>query len=371
MVEESKAPKKTPTLLHKPEVGIVGGGVVGLSSGIEALRQGYKEVTIYEASPHDPTLAERPEQLLISRASEAGAAQWLPFFEGAVPDEREAQQIRWIEDSLDSYLKREAQTLYQDAMTRKRNVELLEKTSPMPEYLKNALQRLGTVKEFGKIPENPLKFTYGWDFTTYAINSPAMLQALETEFKDLGGNLVTRKIQDQEDFYGLPQEVLINCMGLKARDIFGNEKLGLEAVKGQLLFYKNPGIETIISANDLILLPRSADRLVVGCLYLHEGEFSVEEPTEEDANDLKDRMAKLVEIDIQAFKGIQDKLISAELVGQTSAFRPYRKEGILVAAEEAGKSDKLVIHHLGHGGIGYTVAPGTARETIRLVKSLT
>ncbi len=353
----------TPTINLRPDIGVVGKGVVGLQTGIEALKKGHG-VNIYEFQHHDPQLVQFPERQRVSSASEAGVAQWLPFVEeNGITKQEQLEQIKWIEDSFRFYTDQQVAEKYKGAMMRRENTELMRHEEPMPEYLRGLLEQLGPVKEFG-IPSNPLEYKYGWDFTTLAFNTPDMLQRLQEQFKELGGNVISRRIQDKDDLYKLPETFLVNCMGLKARDIFPN--LDLKAVKGHLLFLDNPGVDNIVSADDLIMLPRSADRLVLGTLFIHEGKFDSAEPTREEREDVWARMNGLLSIDVDVFKDLQGKLSEDQIVGETTGLRPYREKGTLVAAE-TGAGKKVVVHNVGHGGMGWTIAPGTAKAAVGLI----
>ncbi len=205
---------------RSPRIDIVGGGVSGLNTGIEALKSG-KQVRIFEAEPYNPTLAQNPEQQrIIRRASDAGSAQWYPYVEGGLNKGEQEDQLQWMEDALDSYLEREIVEGYSSAMARRRNFELMRDAEPMPDYLRGMLEKFGPVKEFGDVPKNPLEYSYGYDFTTLAINSPAMLTALRQEFNELGGNFVSKKIESADEFYELPGDVLVNCTGLGSSELF-------------------------------------------------------------------------------------------------------------------------------------------------------
>lgn len=344
----------------------MGGGTAGLNTAIEALKKGYK-VGIFEAAPIDSKLADDPtKNSILNRASEAGA-QFYPYIETGLAKDDEVEQVRWVEEALNVYLEREMVGKYKQVLERRQNIELMgqKDAEPMPEYLRDVLENFGPVKEFGEIPKNPLEFTYGYDFTTLAINSPGMLRALREEFEELGGNFITQKIESVDQFYSLPGQILVNCMGLGAQNIF--PRLGLEAVKGQLIFFENPGVDRIVSAEDLILLPRNSKFLYVGAGYWHS--FDTKEPTKDKSEDLLSRMEKLLSIDIKVFEGLQEKLSNAKLIGSVSGFRPHRKAGILVAAE-AGPKDQVVIHNVGHGGMGWTLA-GTGRAAVRLIEERT
>lgn len=351
-----------PPAQRGPKVGIVGSGVVGLNTAIEALKQGF-DVTMYEAVPFNPQIIRNPEILKAARPSEVAGAQWLP-----IPESERSEEIAWIEQSLDTYIQREAVSRYQAGMARRNNVELTKVEDRLPQSFIDLATPLGPVEEFQGIPENPRQLAWGYDFTTFQFDSPTLLSAMQEEFKELGGKLIIRKIQNENEFYDLPEDVLINCMGLEARDIFKNSNLGLEGMKGHMMLYTNPGIDRIVSAEDFILIPRSKDRLIVGCLYLNEGDYTTLEPTLEEQQQLLAGLEEVMGIDIKGFEALKKKFAEAQLLGAMTSLRPIRKAGVLVTAQAEGS--KTVIHHVGHGGTGWTFAPGSAKTAVGLIKDI-
>ncbi len=359
----AQSPNRISTVKARPQLGVIGEGTVGLQTGIEALKKGF-DVNIYEYSRHSPALATEPERQRVSTASETGVAQWLPFVEGGITNEEQEEQVKWIRDSFEWYTNERVTQSYKEAMTRRRNVELMKDTQPMPDYLKSLLRELGPVEEFDA-PANPTEYKYGWDFTTLAFNSPAMLQKLEAEFKELGGNIITRHIANKDQLYELPEAFVANCMGLQARAIFPD--LELKAMKGHLMFLDNPGIDKIVSADDIIMLPRSSNRLVIGSLFIHEGDYDTMAPTRDERDEIWARMNGLLNIDIDFFRDLKGKISENLVVGETAGLRPYREKGTMVAAE-AGPNGKIVVHNVGHGGMGWTISPGTAKAAVRLLE---
>ncbi|MBP9816667.1 MAG: FAD-binding oxidoreductase [Candidatus Pacebacteria bacterium] len=342
------------------QIEVAGAGVVGMQTGIELLKKGHR-VTAYEAREFDPRFATNPELPGFKRASEVASMQWLPI----TSEENRNQELRWIEQSLDTYVQRETAARYRNTMKRRRNVELTTDEERMhPSFLEMAAP-LGANQEFDGIPENPRHYAWGYDFTTFQVNSPAMLAAMREEFKELGGKLLIRKIESEEEFYDLPGDILINCMGLRARDIFKKD-LGLEATKGHMMLFTNPGIEEIVSAEDFIMIPRTKDRLIVGCLYLKEGTYSTIDPTEEEQQEIMRRFEEVMSVDIKGFEALRQQFAAAEHIGEIASERPVRKMGVLVAAEAAG--NKMVVHHVGHGGSGWTLVPGSAKDVAALIE---
>ena len=64
------------------------------------------------------------------------------------------------------------------------------------------------------------------------IQTPIYLDAVARDFRLAGGRIVVREFSDAEDLLALPEPVIMNCTGLGARALFGDEELGPS--KGQI-----------------------------------------------------------------------------------------------------------------------------------------
>jgi len=75
--------------------------------------------------------------------------------------------------------------------------------------------------------------------TKYAVRSPDIriepsiyLENLVRDFRLFGGRIVIRKFESSRDLAGLTEPIVMNCTGLGARDLFGDQEL--IPLKGQL-----------------------------------------------------------------------------------------------------------------------------------------
>ena len=65
------------------------------------------------------------------------------------------------------------------------------------------------------------------------IEPPRYLRALLRDFQIAGGQVVVGEIRDLRQLAALPEPVVVNCTGLGARDLFGDDDL--VPAKGQLV----------------------------------------------------------------------------------------------------------------------------------------
>jgi glycine/D-amino acid oxidase-like deaminating enzyme len=86
--------------------------------------------------------------------------------------------------------------------------------------------------EIHRAPEQYFGFPYTRHFNSMLIEPHTYLRALMRDFYVAGGKVVVREFKKREEIAKLPEQVVFNCTGLGARELFGDLKLG--PVRGQL-----------------------------------------------------------------------------------------------------------------------------------------
>jgi D-amino-acid oxidase len=105
-------------------------------------------------------------------------------------------------------------------------------------------------------------------FTTMLIEPPVYLNAVLRDFLIAGGRLVVGELPDARAVAALPQRAVINCTGLGAKMLFGDEEL--TPIKGQLtILLPQPEVDYIVLADDdLYMFPRR-DGILLGGTHEH------------------------------------------------------------------------------------------------------
>jgi glycine/D-amino acid oxidase-like deaminating enzyme len=99
-------------------------------------------------------------------------------------------------------------------------------------------------------------------FYTMMIEPPVYLRAMTRDLRLAGGTIVVRRFAERAQLAELPEPVLINCTGLGARALFGDE--GLTPLKGQLtVMLPQPEIDYAILYDELYSFSRR-DGLLLG-----------------------------------------------------------------------------------------------------------
>ena len=99
------------------------------------------------------------------------------------------------------------------------------------------------------------------------------LDAMVRDVLLAGGRLVVREFDSLEALLALPDRLIINCTGLGAKALFGDEEL--TPAKGQLtVLLPQPEVDYIIGAGRLSMIPRR-DGILLGNTW-ERGEWSLE-----------------------------------------------------------------------------------------------
>eukprot|EP00977_Amphora_coffeiformis_P000730 scaffold160_cov139-Amphora_coffeaeformis.AAC.7 len=225
-------------------------------------------------------------------------------------------------------------------------------------------------------------YLHAWFFRPPVVNSPLMLEHLLAQLKQEGAidvNVETaRRYQSVDemraDAESLGCDTVVNCTGLGSRQLLGDSSL--VGARGVLLQFdrqhcvRNASVAVTAlgepTTQDAILMAEETpwgndthpayliargDTIVVGGTYL-EGD---EEPTIRDEERARlYRNAGLLGIDTT----------KSPVIGEWVGFRPYRPTVRCEYDDKYGRgSDGVkVYHNFGHGGSGWTVNVGAAKE---------
>jgi D-amino-acid oxidase len=124
------------------------------------------------------------------------------------------------------------------------------------------------------ISEHPFSgVRYVRQFDGMLIEPPIYLAAMLEDVRIAGGTIRVTELTDRASLAALPERVLVNCTGLGARALFGDEEL--VPVKGQLTFLlPQPEVNYAVLHGELYMFPRS-DGILLGGTH-EEGVWSLE-----------------------------------------------------------------------------------------------
>ena len=228
---------------------VLGCGAVGLATARLLQRRGF-EVTIYA------------KDLPPRTTSNIAGAQWSPV---SVAD---ADRRTPAFDEQFSLAARLSYRYFQDLLGAGYGVRWIENyflgdEPPRPSWERELIADLyPATAELGP-GQHPFPTRYARRVLTMFIEPQVYLNAVQRDFLLQGGRIVVREFSSVDEIRELPEPVVMNCTGLGARALFGDEEL--VPVKGQLtVLLPQPEVDyAVIGPPGLYMFPRS-DGIMLG-----------------------------------------------------------------------------------------------------------
>jgi D-amino-acid oxidase len=307
-------------------VTVLGAGVVGLTTAVRLLEAGCA-VSVVAAATVEAT------------TSYVAAGVWFPTHVGP-PDKVAAWGRRTLgvlagqaRDGVPGVVMRESLALYRQ-----------------PPGLPGWATAVGPVRA-ATAAELPPGYAHGLRFAVPQAEMPIYLPWLMGRVRDLGGEIVTRRVTALAELSGAGADAVVDCPGLGARDLAGDA--AVYPVRGQIVRVTNPGISMSVRdefhpAGRAYVHPRSADCVLGGTL-------------DEDQWDTRPDPATAAAI-IARCTEIVPALAGATVIEHLAGLRPGRPEVRL--EEESARADggPRIVHNYGHGGAGITLGWGCAEQ---------
>jgi D-amino-acid oxidase len=144
----------------------------------------------------------------------------------------------------------------------------------MPGSLMSRISDLFPERRSLRGPDHPFAASFALRYHTLLIEPAIYLSALRRDFLLEGGRIAIRDFRDPTDLGHLAEPVLVNCLGLGARALFGDDEL--TPVKGQLvLLLPQPEVNyCTIGPGGLYMFPRR-DGILLGGTH-EEGNWTLE-----------------------------------------------------------------------------------------------
>jgi D-amino-acid oxidase len=319
-------------------VAIIGGGVSGLTCGVVFAERGYRTAIFAEETGQQTT-------------SGAAAALWFPY--DAEPAEKvipwALQTFRVLVD-LTRVSASGVSIIELRQFSRARETQIPDWAIALgAERLSSVATGLWPVHD--RAQRGGYSFKSGFKITAPLTDTTIYLDYLAARFLKAGGEINTNvrfeKLEDVDQQF----ELVINCAGIGARELVHD--VDLEPHRGQVAIV--PRIERLscaIVCDDAPLMyaiPRRNDCVFGGTNDL-SSDLAIDAAT-------TDRIIA----ECSRVLNIDKPNVLAERVG----LRPFRKSGVRL---ERGRlrDARTVIHNYGHGGSGFTLSWGCAREVIDL-----
>jgi D-amino-acid oxidase len=309
---------------------VLGAGVVGLTTAVSLLEAGC-DVRVVAAATVERT------------TSYVAAGVWFPTHVGppgkvAIWGRRTLEVLAdQARDSVPGVIMRESLALYRQPPGR-------------PDWTAS----VGHVRE-AAATELPPGYACGLRFAVPQAEMPLYLPWLMRRVRDLGGEIVTRRVTALPELFDAGVDAVVNCPGLAARNLVGD--LSVYPVRGQIVRVTNPGITLSVRdefhpAGRAYVHPR-ADDCILG------GTFDEDQwDTEPDPATAAAIIARCTEI--------VPAIASTEVIEHLAGLRPGRPEVRLEESAPEGTGPRIV-HNYGHGGAGITLSWGCAEDVTRIL----
>jgi D-amino-acid oxidase len=334
--------------MSKNSVAIIGAGVSGLTCG----------VVLAERGCHTAIFAKETGQ---QTTSSAAAALWFPY--DAEPAET---VIPW---ALDTY-----KTLIDLSRDSRAGVSMIELRQfsrageiqipdwAIPLGAQSVVQSFPSVMSRESLALSEVEwvetslaansfFKSGFSLRVPLTDTTIYLDYLANRFLKAGGEIFANVHLESLDEADQKFDLVINCAGIGARELV--QDIDLEPHRGQVAIVPRlEGLSCAIVCDDpplMYAIPRRNDCVFGGTNDL-SSDLALDAAT---TNRIVAECSRVLNID--------KPNVLAERVG----LRPFRKSGVRL---ERGclRDGRTVIHNYGHGGSGFTLSWGCAREVVDL-----
>lgn len=347
---EGRRPTETPytfrllvfcsSRLHHADVperiAIVGAGVSGLTCGVLFAEHGYRTAIFAKETGRQTT-------------SGAAAALWFPYH--VEPAERV------IPLALDTY-----QVLVDLARVPESGVSIIESRQflrtgkieipdwaiplgasviPTPSVMSSGVETC--------VAANSSVFKSGFSLPVPLMDTTIYLDYLTARFRKAGGEINANVHFDKLEDVDTKFDLVINCAGIGAGELV--QDADLEPHRGQVAIVPRiEGLSCAVVCDDAPLMyaiPRTND-----CVFGGTNDLSSNLAVDPSTTD------RIVAECSRVLK-INKPNVLAERVG----LRPFRRSGLRLERDRL-RDGRTVIHNYGHGGAGFTLSWGCAREVL-------
>ncbi|KAG6946400.1 hypothetical protein JG687_00016731 [Phytophthora cactorum] len=331
---------------------VVGGGVIGLTSALALLQNGFRRVHIV-ADNFDAT------------TSHVAGGLWMPF---SLPDDVDpAKPRKWCEESyewLTQVMKKHGEEAGIHVV---QGVEVSSEGPPpvVHPYWAHCVENFKLLSREEAAEVSP-DAEHGFAFGTIIYNTGVFMKWLQKEVHQLGVTFEQRHVTDldAEDC-----DLLVNCSGLAAKELAGDDTV--YPIRGQIIKVSsivfdtrknnvhNPKLDKYVAVihrdgHHTYIIPRPHGDVVLGGTVQPHNWCT--ENNDLDVGDAWERCCKL-----------WPEVRNSKVIGPVAGLRPGRANGVCLEMDpRPTKGGAVVIHNYAHGGSGHTLHWGCAQDVVAL-----
>jgi D-amino-acid oxidase len=312
-------------------IAIIGAGVSGLTCGVVFAERGYQTAIFARETGQQTT-------------SSVAAAVWFPYHvepaERVIPLALETYQVLL---DLARYPESGVSIIESRQFLRWGEIEIPEWAIP-----------LGASVIPSEVEGSLESFKSGFSLPVPLMDTTIYLDYLAARFlkagDEINANVHFEKLEDVDTKFDL----MINCAGIGARELV--QDTNLEPHRGQVVIVPRiDGLSCAVVCDDAPLMyaiPRANDCVFGG------------------TNEMSDNLAadpattSRIVAECSRVLNIDKPRVLTERVG----LRPFRRSGVRLERDRL-RDGRTVIHNYGHGGAGFTMSWGCAREVLEMASS--
>jgi D-amino-acid oxidase len=315
--------------MSKNSVAIIGAGVSGFTCGVVFAERGFSTAIF-------------AEQIGQQTTSGAAAALWFPY--DAEPADK---VIPWALETFHVLT-----GLARVPATGVSMIELRQFSRTGEIQIPDWAIPLGAQPVIPGEVEGSLKlFKSGFSLEVPLMDTKIYLDYLANRFVAAGGSIAANVHFEKLEEIDRKFDLAINCAGIGARELV--QDIDLEPHRGQVaIVSKIDNLSCAIVCDDAPLMyaiPRAND-----CVFGGTNEIS-------DYLSVDAKSTARILDECSRVLNIAKPNILAERVG----LRPFRRSGVRLERDQL-RDSRTVIHNYGHGGAGFTLSWGCAREVLDL-----
>jgi D-amino-acid oxidase len=326
-------------ILIMDHVAIIGAGVSGLTCGVAFAERGHSTAIFAKEIGQQTT-------------SGAAGALWFPY--DAEPAER---VIPWALETHKALVdpSREARAgvsmIELRQFSRAGEIEIPDWAIPLGAQA--VILSPSTSPRAGSAEGSLESFKSGFSLRVPLMDTTIYLDCLANRFVAAGGSIAANVQFKQLEDVDRKFDLVINCAGIGARKLV--QDTDLEPHRGQVAMVpKIDNLSCAIVCDDAPLMyaiPRSND-----CVFGGTNDLSSDLAVDPATTDI-------IIAECSRVLKIEKPNVLTERVG----LRPFRKSGVRLERDRL-HDGRTVIHNYGHGGSGFTLSWGCAREVLKLAR---
>ena len=194
--------------------------------------------------------------------------------------------------------------------------------------------------------ELPPGYADGFALRVPAVHAPRYLLTLAQRAAAASVTLEQRRVRDLDEALAA-NPVVVNCAGVAAGQLAGDATV--TPIRGQVVRVVDPGLERFLLDEDhpesvTYVVPRGQDVVCGGTADVGRWQL---EPDPEVADAI-----------LRRCRALEPRLAGMAVLGHAVGLRPGRP-ALRLEAEDRG-AGRVVVHHYGHGGAGFTLSWGCA-----------